>query len=262
MFRSFFSVILVICVCLPTFTNAKTLLRDDDDFELEPMFRDKTWDMSAELGVLITSGSTQSTSFLAKANAHHEWQSWRMKYSFNALYKKDDVYDEEQQKEIFKTSAEQYIFNIQADYELTETDAVFGFYSYTDDRFGAYVEYATIVAGYSFRAVNDDDMVLDLNLGPGYAKGLTFEGESEQGFILRGSAAFKWDFTDYARFIQNVSVETAGFNTRTISETSLNTRLTSSMQMKVGFKATHNTEVEGEQPKLSTETSLTLVVNI
>ena len=262
MVKTYLCIFLFSALLFPALTNAKTLLRDDDDFELEPMFKDKTWDMSAELGILITSGTTQSTSFLAKANANHEWQNWRMQYSFNALYKKDDVYDAEQQKEVFKTSAEKYIFNLQADYELTDTDAVFGFYSYTDDRFAAYVEYATIVAGYSFRAVNEDDMVLDLNIGPGYAKGLTSEGETEQGLIIRGSAAFKWDFTDYARFVQNVSIETAGFNTRTISETSLNTRLSSSMQMKVGFKATHNTEVESNIPKLSTETSLTLVMNI
>ena len=109
MVKTYLGIFLFSSLLFPALTNAKTLLRDDDDFELEPMFKDKTWDMSAELGILITSGTTQSTSFLAKANANHEWQNWRMQYSFNALYKKDDVYDAEQQKEVFKTSAEKYI---------------------------------------------------------------------------------------------------------------------------------------------------------
>lgn len=246
---------------LPSHANANDL-ENFEDFELEPLFKDKVWEMSAELGILLTSGNTESSSFIAKLDASHEYQKWRFKYNFHALYKKDEVYVEEQQAEVLKTTAEQYIFTAQSDYEVTETDAVFGFISHTDDRFASYVEYSTVVAGYSFRAVNQERMVLDLNVGPGYAKGLTSEGESEQGMIIRGSAAFNWKITDYARFMQNVSIETAGFNTRTIAESAFTTQISGSMQMKVGFKATHDTQVEADLEKLSTETSLTLVMSI
>lgn len=233
-----------------------------DDYELEPLFKDKVWEMSAELGILLTSGNTESTSFIAKINANHEWEKWRFKYDFNALYKKDEIYVEEEQAEVLKTSAEQYIFKAQGDYEITETEAVFGFLSHSDDRFASYVEYSTIVVGYGFRVINQEKMVLDLNLGPGYAKGLTSEDEKEQGLIIRGSAAFNWELTDYARFTQNLSVETAGFNTRSIAESAFTTKVSGSMQMKLGFKATHDTQVDEGQEKLSTETSLTLVMNI
>jgi putative salt-induced outer membrane protein YdiY len=57
-----------------------------------------------------------------------------------------------------------------------------------------------------------------------------------------------------------VSVQTAGFNTRTIAEAAITTKISGSMQMKVGVKATHNTKTERE--KLDTETSVTLVVII
>lgn len=232
------------------------------DYELEPLFKDKVWDMSAELGILLTSGNTDSSSFIAKLDAKHEWEKWRFQYNFNALYKKDEQYDEDVQAEVLQTTAEQYIFKAQTDFEITETDAVFGFLSHTDDRFASYVTYSTIVAGYSFRAINEEKRVLDFNIGPGYAKGRTSEDENEQGVIIRGSAAFNWEITDYARFVQNVSVETAGFNTRTIAESSFTTQVSGSMQMKVGFKAIHDTQVDEEQEKLSTETSLTLVMII
>ncbi len=247
---------------LPAAVSAKVAFSNNQNYELKPMFKDKNWDMSAELGVLITSGNNQSTSFLAKAKASHEWNDWRFQYSFNALYKRDDVYDAEKEKEVFKTSAEQYIFKLQSDYEISETNAAFAFFNHTDDRFAAYVEYTTLVVGYSFRALKTTDMMLDLNLGPGYAKGKASDGENEQGAIIRGSAAYQWDITPYARFVQNLSIETAGFNTRTIAESSFTTRISGSMQMKVGFTATHNTIVQSNINKLSTETSITLVMSI
>jgi putative salt-induced outer membrane protein len=265
--KNSFSLLLSLCFILtvPVFSPnsaAKVVFAKNRNFELEPMFKDKNWDMSAELGVLLTSGNTNSTSFLAKANASHEWREWRFKYDFNALLKRDDVFDAEKGKEVFRTSAEQYIFKLQSDYEFTATNSAFGFFSHTDDRFASYVDYTILVVGYSFRALKNKKMLLDLNLGPGYAVGRKSDRKTEQGFVIRGSAAYKWDITPYARFVQNLSIETAGFNTRTITDSSFMTRISGSMQMKVGFTATHNTKVQSSQNKLSTETSVTLVMNI
>ena len=118
---------------LTTFASVSNNAHADEfeDFELEPLFKDKVWEMSAELGILLTSGNTESSSFIAKLDANHEWQKWRFKYNFHALYKKDEVYVEEQEAEVLKTTAEQYIFTGQSDYEITETDAIFGFVSVT-----------------------------------------------------------------------------------------------------------------------------------
>ena len=199
---------------------------------------------------------------MGRLTASHEWQSWRFNYDLNTLVKRDEKYDEETQRERLKTTAERYQLQVQGEYKITETDAIFSRYELTDDRFASYTEYVAAVVGYSFRAIENNKMELDLTLGPGYARGLTSEDILEKGMVLRASASYKWDISDNAQFRQIISVQGAEFNNRSISETTLSTKITGSMQMKVSFKAVHNSKVEEDKEKLDTETSLTLVVNI
>jgi len=256
--RSLFSLLIL------TFISAESSARVDEEgnYELEPLFKNKDWDMSAELGMLISSGNTESTSLLGRITASHDWQSWRFNYDLNTLVKRDEKYDEELQRERLKTTAERYQLQVQGEYKLTETDAIFSRYELTDDRFASYTEYVAAVIGYSFRAIENHNMELDLTLGPGYARGLTSDDILEKGMVVRASASYKWDISDNAQFRQIISVQGAEFNNRSISETSLSTKITGSMQMKVSFKAVHNSKVEDDKEKLDTETSLTLVVNI
>ena len=253
--------IIGVIILVPGQAQAR-MLDDEGNFELEPLFKDKGWDMSAELGMLLTSGNTNSTSILGKVTASHEWKNWRFNYDLNTLLKRDEKYDEELQEERLKTTAERYHLLAQGDYKITEHDAIFALYEYTDDRFASYTEYIAAVVGYSFRALNRQDMKLDLSIGPGYARVLTSEDELEQDKIIRVAANYKWTINDNAQFRQVVSVQTAPFNTRSISETSLTTKISDSMQMKVGFKAVHNTKPQDKPEKLDTETSVTLVLNI
>lgn len=239
------------------------MLASPGNYKLQPLFKDKEWDMSAELGVLLTSGNNNSTSFLTKITASHEILKWRFKYDLNALLKQDEKYDASQGKEVLTTTAEKYSFDAQGNYELTKTNGVFALVSHTDDRFASFTEYSMIVAGYAFRGINKKTMFLDLNLGPGYARGVVkADNEVEEGLVVRASAAYSWVISKSAKFVQNVSVQTAGFNNRSISETSIVTKISDSMQMKVGFRAIHNSKVADHLRNIDTQTSVTLVVNI
>lgn len=244
------------------------MLAAPGNYKLEPMFKNKEWDMSAELGVLLTSGNTNSTSFLTRINASHEMLNWRFNYNFNALLKQDEKYDASVEKEVLTTTAEKYAFEAQGNYELTKTNGVFALMSHTDDRFGAFRRYSMVVAGYAFRGINKKTMTLDLDLGPGYAWGELPDPVNknetliEKGMVVRASAAYSWVISKSAKFVQNLSIQTAGFNNRSISESSLVTKISNSMQMKVGFRAIHNSEVQNNKENLDTQTSVTLVMNI
>lgn len=240
------------------------MMEGDDKYELEPLIKDKDWQMSAELGFLLTSGNNDSTSLLGKVDASHDWQKWRLKYELNTLLKRDEKYDEATETERLQTTAERYFFKAQGDYELSQTNSIFGLYSYLDDRFGQYVEYITMAAGYSFRAINKKKMYLDLNLGPGYAKATSSLDEKEEGVTMIASAAYNWEISDSARFTQNFSYQKASFNNLSISESALVTKISNSMQMKVSFRAEHNDSknTDSDIKSLNTQTSVTLVVNI
>jgi putative salt-induced outer membrane protein YdiY len=216
--------------------------------------------ISAELGLLSTTGNNESTSLFTKISASHQLGQWHNKYSFDTLYKEDKVADANGDKATVKT-ADQFNLSAQGDYQFTETSAAFLFASYGNDEFGAYSEYTTIAAGYSMRLMHSDTMTLDANIGPGFAEGKTQDGNTESGFVSRVSAAFEWKLAKHAKFVQNLSIESAAFNTRTIAETALTSAINESMQMKFGFKYINDSDVAAGLEDTETETSATIVVN-
>ncbi len=217
-------------------------------------------DVSAEVGVLVTTGNTESSSYYGNLTVEQNLFQWKNKYTLDLLKKENEVEDANGQM-VTQETDDRYTITAQGDYKLSDTSAVFIFGSYTDDEFGAYAKYTTVAAGYSFRPINEDNMFLDVNVGPGYAKGESQDGETESGMVGRFSGAFEWKFSPSAKFIQNVSVEYADFNTRTTTETAVKATLTDMMKMKVGYKTITNSDVDDGLEKTDTETAVTLVVN-
>lgn len=223
----------------------------------EPEFK-----VSAELGILITTGNTESSSYLGKMKVDHELENWRNVYKLDFLQKKSEV-----ENGGVKTTEEtdnRWTASAEGKYKFTDKRSAFVFGSYTDDEYGAYSTYATVSGGYSFRALARDKMHLDLNAGVGFVDAeKQGTSESDDSELYRGSAAFEWQINDMTKFVQNVSVEYApGLdNTRTLTETGVSASFNSNMQMKFTYNTTTNTEVDPGFDKTDTETSVTLVVN-
>lgn len=219
----------------------------------------KVWTTSAELGAITTSGNTVGTSITGKIDAKQELEHWSNQYIFSAYFKEDEKTDENGDK-YTETSAEKYLISAKAAYKLeTEFDKLFGFGSYTDDKFGAYTEYSTVAVGYSTRLYNAEDKSLDVEIGPGYFSGKRSSGETEKGLIARGAAAFNWTISESASFAQTLSIEYGDDNTRTIAETSLLAKINGSLQMKAAFLVQNDSSVPDGKKSTDTQTSLTLV---
>lgn len=218
--------------------------------------------VSAELGILITTGNTESSSYLGKLKVDHELENWRNVYKLDFLNKKSEV-----EKDGVKSTEEtdnRWTASAEGKYKFTDKRSAFIFGSYAEDEYGAYSTYATVSGGYSFRALARDDMNLDLNAGVGLVDAeKQGTAESDDSELYRGSAAFEWQINDMTKFVQNISVEYApGLdNTRTITESGVSASFNSNMQMKFTYKTISNTEVDPGFDKTDTETSVTLVVN-
>lgn len=220
---------------------------------------DKVWTTSAELGAITTSGNTVGTSITGKIDAKQELQHWSNQYIFSAFFKEDEKRDSDGNT-FNEKSAERYMISGKTAYKLDdEFDKLFAFGSYTDDEFGAYTEYTTLAVGYGTRLYNVEDKSLDVEIGPGYFTGKRSTGETENGLIVRGAAAFQWTISESASFAQTFSVEYGDDNTRTIAETSLIAKINGSLQMKAAFLVQSDTDVPVEKKRTDTQTSLTLV---
>ena len=125
------SVFLLLCLC--SLTAQGEDIFESKDYKLEPLLADKSFDLAAELGALVTTGNTDSTSLLWKIQAKHELEKWRIKYAFESLFKRDEVEGDEGKET--QTSAEKYLFDAEANYEFSENESIFVFLGSDHDRF-------------------------------------------------------------------------------------------------------------------------------
>lgn len=250
--------VLVLLLLITNVAQAEDIF-EDEDYKLEPLLADKSFDLAAELGALITTGNNESTSLLWKIQAKHELEKWRVKYSFESLFKRDEVSGDDGRQT--KTSAEKYLFNAEANYEFSKNESIFAFVGSDHDRFGAFRSVTSAVAGYNFRAIDGSLVTWDLNVAPGYTFIENSEGESDSAPVLRGSSSLNWTVSSHAKLTQNLSVESSDLNTRVIGEAAVIAKIHGSMLMKVGFKATFNDDVDDGQEHTDTQTSVTLVVH-
>ncbi|KKO45193.1 membrane protein [Arsukibacterium ikkense] len=219
----------------------------------------KVWQTSAELGAITTSGNTVGTSITGKIDARQELESWSNQYIFSAFFKEDEKTDANGNR-FSERSAERYLISAKGAYKLTvEHDNLFVIGSHTSDKFGAFEKYNTLAVGYGTRLFNAEKQHLDVEIGPGYFSGTRATGETENGLIVRGAAAYKWQISESAAFSQTLSVEYGDDNTRTIAETALTAKINGAMQMKAAFLVQNDSDVQADKKNTDTQTSLTLV---
>ena len=218
------------------------------------------WNTSAELGAISTSGNTVGTSVTGKIDAKQESAKWSNEYILSGYFKDEEVTDDNGDK-VRERSAQRYSLSAKAGYKLLHDDhgKLFALATHVDDRFGAYTRYSTIGVGYGTQTYQSDTHTLDVEVGPGYFRGVRSEGNTENGMTIRGAANLKWKLSDNAQFRQNISVERGTSNIHSIAETALLTKINSTMQMKAAFNIRNDTNVPADKKNTDTQTSVTLV---
>jgi putative salt-induced outer membrane protein len=232
----------------------------------------KTWDVEVELGAIATSGNTQTTSLHTKLDIKHNLTKFKNEYIVSSLFKEDEVTQDDNSKVKEKT-ADKYLLSVKSAYQLAASDEdrsyLFGFASYTHDKFGSYRAYETIALGYGDWFYSNEKVNWFVEAGPGYFRGekvlesddisAPYLYETEQGALLRVATQLEWKVTQTAVFKQIISVETGSDNTRSLSETSLAASISNAMQMKFSFAVANDSKVAPGKEKTDTTTSATIV---
>lgn len=221
-------------------------------FSAVAIAEDKTslWKSQAELGLVVTSGNTETSTINAKVDATHEEDQWRHNLHAEALNTTNN--------EI--TSAEKYLATGQSDYKYNDTDYVFGIVSYEKDRFSGFEYQASLTGGYGRRILNETNMTLDIEVGPGIR---FFKDEitmlSEDDPLLRLAAKYSWAVSANATFAEDLSSEIGSDLAVTKSVTSLQVNINSTLALKISFTAKNTSDVPVGSKKSDTETAVTLV---
>ncbi len=237
---------------------------------------DKSFSMDAELGGLVTSGNTNSTSFKAKVDVKKDFVKWRNNYVAEAIYKEDEV-DASNNSADKQTTAEKYGFLVQADYKLNEKHrGLFVLGSYEEDRFSGYDYQGALAAGYTDRILKTDSAEWNYSIGLGSsftrtedvysAEGVWLaDGESESSAIVRASFDYRYSFSKNTKFTQTFSSDIAtdsGANTKTKAESAFTSNLNEHFALRVSLSITNNSEVPENIESTDKQMAVALVYSL
>lgn len=253
--------LLSMCVCAAVMSNAYA----------EDIKSEQTWEVTSEVGAIITSGNTETTTLKGNLKAKHRLENWHNEYKVSGIFKEDEIENDDGNKVKERTN-EKYSLSMQGNYKLdSDSSHLFVLGSYVSDSFGAYRSEAVASVGYGLRLLKSDDMELSFEVGPGIKRfeyqddstevdnGMPLAGTSENEFIGVAKMDYSWQISENAKFTQLFSVETGSTNTKSTSESALLTKINGSLQMKVAYNIINNSEVDDGKESTDTETSLTLV---
>lgn len=207
------------------------------------------WKGETEIGIVATSGNTETTSLKARASVVHEQGKWRHSGKFDALNTSDAT----------RTTGERYALAGKSDYKFDERNYAFGLVSYENDRFAGFDYRISEVLGYGYRAISQDTLTLDLEVGPGARQTQLRSGTSQNEFIGYIGGKLLWKFSPSAALSEDMATEIGSDATITRSVTALTAQLAGSLAMKLSFTARYISEVSVSVKNLDTETAVTLM---
>jgi putative salt-induced outer membrane protein len=207
------------------------------------------WTGEAELGFISTSGNTETDTINAKAKIRSEYDKWRHSGEISAYNNSDET----------GTTAEKYELKIQSDYKFREFEYVFALFTYEDDRFSGYNFRINESVGYGRRVLHENNMTLDLEIGPGARQSELDNGNSENELTLRGAAKYNWSISKTSRLSEDLSIDAGEDVTVSKSVTALSSKINGSLAMKIAYTVKRTSSVPPGFKKNDTETVVTLV---
>lgn len=218
------------------------------------------WKTEAEVGLVLTSGNTETQNTNAKLNVVRDDEKWKETANLEALGSSNT--DAVTDKNV--TTAEKYSASIQADYKLTAANFLFANATYDDDRFSGFDYQATTSLGYGRNIFKNDKQSLSAEAGPGmrFFKVSSVAGvhtPSDDEAILHAAANYIYNFSEQAAFTQDFIVDAGEDLTISESVSAVRAQVTGKMAMKASMKFRNSSEVPAGSEKTDSETALTLV---
>lgn len=208
-----------------------------------------TWKGETELGLVTTSGNTETETINAKAKVVNERHKWTHTANLEGLKTSDDV----------AVTAKRVGFSAKSDYKYNKHDYFFVLLKYENDKFSGFDYQTSEAIGYGRRVIEEKDMSLKLEIGPGARQSTLESGVSESETTIWAGANYEWAISKTSKFTEVLTVESGDDSTISKSATSLTSQIAGSLAMKISYTVKHNSEVPVGIEKKDTETAVTLI---
>ncbi len=196
--------------------------------------------MNGRLRTDYTSGSKRTTA---------EWKYYR---SF-----KDDVEDK-------RTSS----YSLQSDYKLGPKRYLYCGFKGIDSRYSAYYRDHTLSSGLGYQYINTDDVVVEVELGPGYryqkpnidkigSTDIIFPKKVEEA-IFRGHMKSSWKVFENLSLSADITTVSGNSNTRIDSDISATNDITEGVALKISHSTQYHNKVPTGLSKRDSSVSIKL----
>lgn len=208
-----------------------------------------SWKSEAELGVVKTSGNTETSSVKARIDVTNDRLHWRHNIHLEGYRSESGQI----------VSAERYQFSEKSDYKFNDFDYLFIRSDYEDDKFSVFDYQSSFSFGYGHRFLKRTDMYLDLEIGPGvrYSKQRLMNTEKE-GFV-RLASKFVWEISKSSRFVQEITSDQGEDLDFSKSISTIQANVNSKLAIKITHTIRHQSYVPVGSSSVDRETATTLV---
>lgn len=203
----------------------------------------------AGVGLLSTTGNSESESFNGKLRVDWATEVWKNSFTASAINSGNEE----------GRTAERYTIGNQLDYNFTPRDYAFGALDWEKDLFGGFRERTSEAVGYGRRVLLGPVHKLDVEIGGGARQTEQQDtGEREDEMIGRLSGEYSWTLSETSAFSQTLKVEYGRENTFTEAVSELKLSIIGNLFAAISFTARNNSDVPPDTKKTDTFTAVNL----
>ena len=207
------------------------------------------WSGQGQIGASRATGNSSNTALsggLALTRTGIDWT-----YKFRALA--------DYQRSNGVTTQEQFLVDLSPEYRIADRVFLYGLGRWERDRFQGYSRRLTASGGLGYRAIDREDMRLDLRAGPAWRSTHYVGGGSESSLAGLADAEFGWQVSPNLRLGQTASALIEGNNSSFAATTSLDAKLVGALSARFSYTVEHDTDPPLGAVKTDTLTRVTLV---
>lgn len=208
-----------------------------------------TWRADIGFGYVNTSGNTDTQTIKGEVDAIKEVEKWRHTFRAEGLNTSDgDV-----------ATAERYFLSGKSDYKFRKFDYIYITATYDNDRFSGFQYRTTVSAGYGRKIIHKPTISLDGEIGPGARFSKADSGQTNEEYLARLAANFKWKITDNSEFVQDLFSDIGEDSTVNRSVTALTANINSVLALRLSYTIRYTSDVPPGIEKTDTEAVVNIV---
>jgi len=207
---------------------------------------------NAELGLLVSTGNTETETFNTAFNLTWEEGAWLNESTMSFVLGRDDG----------TTNSNRFVAGNRTKYSFSERSYFFGAVRYDRDKFSSFSYQGSLAFGVGRHLVDTERHRFSVEAGPGFRFAERRDtGETENEVILRGLADYTWTVSDNTELTNRLLVEAGSDNTFAENVLGLTVAMNARLALKAGVSVRHNTDVDPGREKTDTLTTVNLVYN-